>query len=132
MAAAFQDLHGIGYDEIVLVGSDLPKLPRALISRALRLFRTRTPTATLGPSTDGGYFLIGLRRPVVALFRGVSWSTPFVLDQTRTLAAAMGLSVRLLVLWYDVDDAESLARASRENDRGRVAERWTTRRARPG
>ncbi|MBA2305549.1 MAG: TIGR04283 family arsenosugar biosynthesis glycosyltransferase [Acidobacteria bacterium] len=127
MAAAFQDLHGLGYDEIVLVGSDLPTLPPALISRALRGLRRRTPTVVLGPSADGGYFLIALRRPVDELFREVAWSTPAVLDQTRARAAALGLSVHLIDEWYDVDDVESLERASRESDGSQVAAWWRTR-----
>lgn len=122
MAGAFQDLHELGYDDIVLVGSDLPTLPPALISRALRSLQTRTPSVTLGPSPDGGCFLIGLRRPLDALFRDIAWSTPAVLSQMRTRAVTIGLAVHLIEPWYDVDDAETLERASRDGTGTQVAQ----------
>lgn len=130
MVGAFQELYGLGYDEIVLVGSDLPTLPPALLGRAVRALRTRTPTVVLGPSTDGGYYLIGLQRPVEELFRGVSWGTPAVLDETRARAATLGLPLHLIDEWYDVDDAETLERASRESDKSQIAEWWRRARAR--
>src|SRR5262249_11117155 len=62
----------------------------------------------LGPSTDGGYYLIGMKRPHVGLFEHIAWSTARVFPQTITRAEALGLSVFELPTWYDVDDAESL------------------------
>lgn len=121
MAAAFQDLHGLGYEEVVLIGSDLPTLPPALISAALRALRASADTVVLGPSVDGGYYLIALRRPIDGLFEGVSWSTAAVLEQTQSRARALDLSVHLLDAWYDVDDAPSLHRAIRESGGSHVA-----------
>ncbi|MEO7274709.1 MAG: TIGR04282 family arsenosugar biosynthesis glycosyltransferase [Vicinamibacterales bacterium] len=127
MAAAFQDLHRLGYENVVLIGSDLPTLPPAFIARAVHALRTRRATVVLGPSADGGYYLIGLRRPADALFQGVSWGTSAVLEQTRRRAQALGLSVHLLDAWYDVDDAPSLRRAVRESRASQTATWWRSR-----
>jgi len=62
----------------------------------------------LGPSEDGGYYLIGLRTPVARLFEEIAWSTAAVAAQTRERAAEAGLPVEMLRRWYDVDDADSL------------------------
>ena len=129
MASAFADLHGLGYEEIVLVGSDLPTLPTALIARAVRMLRTRAADVVLGPSLDGGYVLIALRGPVDALFHNVSWSTAVVLEQTRDRARSLGLTVDVLDAWYDVDDADTLRRAAEESNGSRVAMWW---RSHPG
>jgi hypothetical protein len=62
----------------------------------------------LGPSTDGGYYLIGMKRPHPGLFEDIRWSTDQVLSQTLARAADLGLPVVSLPAWYDVDDAETL------------------------
>jgi rSAM/selenodomain-associated transferase 2/rSAM/selenodomain-associated transferase 1 len=121
MAAAFEDLHRLGYDEIVLVGSDLPTLPPSFVARALRTLRTRQATVVIGPSSDGGFYLIALRRPVEGLFEGASWSTSAVFEQTCARAKALGLSVQVVDEWYDVDDKESLQRAWRDGQAANVA-----------
>src|SRR4029078_8261925 len=65
--------------------------------------------AVLGPSTDGGYYLLGLKARHRRLFEDVSWSTDQVAHQTLARAAEIGLAVHLLPAWYDVDDAQSLS-----------------------
>ena len=69
-----------GAGRTIILGSDCPSLPPAMVEQALELLRTRA--LVLGPSTDGGYYLIGQSRPLGEVFRGVSWSTGAVLDQT--------------------------------------------------
>ncbi len=68
----------------------------------------------LGPSEDGGYYLIGLKRPCPELFQGIAWSTGRVLAQTVERAEALGLSVALTPPWYDVDTASDLDRLRNE------------------
>src|SRR5262249_34213326 len=63
----------------------------------------------LGPASDGGYYLIGLKHPHRRLFEDIAWSTERVLQQTVERAASLGLDVVTLPVWYDVDDAASLA-----------------------
>jgi hypothetical protein len=62
----------------------------------------------LGPATDGGYYLIGLRAEQGTLFDGIDWDTPRVFAQTVAHVKAVGLSLAVLPPWYDVDDAADL------------------------
>src|SRR5205823_11592800 len=62
----------------------------------------------LGPSQDGGYYLIGLKRPHRNLFERIAWSTADVLAHTIERAAEINLRVEFLPTWYDVDDAATL------------------------
>lgn len=126
MAAAFQELHALGYERVALIGSDVPTLPAAAIADALRALRTRQRRVVLGPAHDGGYYLIGLQAPADELFRGIDWSTPRVLEQTCARARDLGTAVYLLPRWYDVDDADSLRRAIADAPDSRLAEWWRT------
>jgi glycosyltransferase A (GT-A) superfamily protein (DUF2064 family) len=64
----------------------------------------------LGPSEDGGYYLIGAKRIHPALFQGIEWSTPQVTDDTLARARELGLTVAQLPPWYDVDTPADLER----------------------
>jgi hypothetical protein len=97
-----------GHAGAIALNSDGPTLPPAYLEAAAA--RLGTADAVLGPSEDGGYYLIGLRRPQPLLFRDIAWSTTQVTVQTLDRAAALGLSVALLPPWYDVDTAGDLAR----------------------
>jgi uncharacterized protein len=68
----------------------------------------------LGPAEDGGYYLIGLRRPQPRLLREVPMSTPTVLADTLALARATGLRAELLPPWYDIDTVVELRRLARD------------------
>ena len=101
-----------GYTKILLVGSDSPTLPISYISQALILLDTRD--IAIGPSTDGGYYLIGfsttnVARTVPFVFEDIAWSTAAVLQQTVTRIHSLETTVGLLPPWYDIDTAEDLA-----------------------
>ena len=64
----------------------------------------------LGPTEDGGYYLIGMRAPRAALFEDMAWSTPTVLGRTLERAQRLGLRVACLPAWFDVDTAADLER----------------------
>lgn len=98
-----------GCDRAVIMNSDGPTLPAAYLSQAFQELNGPADVV-LGPCDDGGYYLIGLKRPAPRLLREVRMSTPRVTADTLALAAAEGLRVALLPTWYDVDDADSLAR----------------------
>jgi glycosyltransferase A (GT-A) superfamily protein (DUF2064 family) len=68
----------------------------------------------IGPCDDGGYYLIGLKKPHRELFEQIDWSTERVFEQTRARAREIGLEVELLAHGYDVDDAASLRRLCKE------------------
>ena len=101
-----------GYTKILLVGSDSPTLPISYISQAYTLLDSRD--ITIGPSTDGGYYLIGFSATNVAtavpfVFEDIAWSTADVFQQTVTRIGSLNATVGLLPPWYDIDTAEDLA-----------------------
>jgi rSAM/selenodomain-associated transferase 1 len=98
-----------GDERAVIMNSDGPTLPIEYLRQAFE--RLIDPAdVVLGPSDDGGYYLIGLRRPAPRLLREVRMSTPRVLIDTVQLAQAENRRVSLLPPWYDVDDRSSLER----------------------
>ena len=109
-----------GYERVVIMDSDSPTLPVKYLRSA---FETLSGAAdvVIGPSEDGGYYLIGLKQPAPSLLRDVKMSTPRVTADTLRLANEAGLQVELLPAWYDVDDANSLARLKRELNGGLTA-----------
>ena len=92
---------------IVFVGSDSPTVPIPYLRRALQEISETTPIV-VGPSRDGGYFLLGLSQPRPELFRDVTWGSNAVLRET--LGSAPREDVVLLPFWYDVDEWEDLVR----------------------
>ncbi len=108
MHNAFNYARAIKADKSVIIGSDSPELPFNLIRTAFQ--KLGKYDLVLGPSVDGGYYLIGLKYPCGALFRGVRWSSGDVLSSTLKKARALRMKYFLLDTWYDVDDAGSLAR----------------------
>ena len=68
----------------------------------------------LGPSTDGGYYLLGFKAAHRRLFEDIDWSTERVAAQTRARAREIGLELHSLPVWYDVDDVDGLRRLNAE------------------
>jgi hypothetical protein len=93
-------------DRVVVIGSDSPTLPGEHIDRAFDEL-TRAD-CVLGPATDGGYYLIGMRGRVWSVFSNIEWSGCRVLDQTVNLLAEAGAKLALLPVWYDVDTPADL------------------------
>jgi rSAM/selenodomain-associated transferase 1 len=94
----------LAYGPVCVIGSDSPTLERALVEDAFA--RLERHDVVLGPATDGGYWLVGARRPAPELFAGVEWGSDRVL--TETLARLRACDHALLPFWYDVDDAAGL------------------------
>ncbi|MSO58587.1 MAG: glycosyltransferase [Thermoleophilia bacterium] len=109
LASAMIDARAGGPGMMCLVDSDSPTLP---LARCLEgLMRTpATSEVVLGPCEDGGYYLIGTRRPEPGVFEGIPWSTSGVLAATRERCSALGLGVTELDPWYDIDEPEDLER----------------------
>ena len=97
-----------GHERAVIMDSDSPTLPVEYVAQAFD--RLDDADVTLGPCEDGGYYLIGLKRPQPRLLREVRMSTPHVLRDTLALAQEAGLRVALLPAWYDVDTLPELQR----------------------
>jgi hypothetical protein len=108
MLAGSRALFGTSPDPVLLLGTDAPTLPTEAIETAASALDLHD--ISIIPSTDGGYVLLGLRRPVAAAFRGVDWSTEAVHRQTLERAEGARLSVREGEPWYDVDEPEDLDR----------------------
>src|SRR5439155_15870223 len=92
------------------IESDTPSLPLGFLRQALDLVVTPEIDVVLGPTEDGGYYLIGLRTVHRDLFEAMAWSTSQVLPETLRRAAAKGLRVACLPTWYDIDTPDDLAR----------------------
>ncbi|HEV2802629.1 MAG TPA: TIGR04282 family arsenosugar biosynthesis glycosyltransferase [Pyrinomonadaceae bacterium] len=107
---AADDLLRLGYESCCLINSDSPTLPRALLAAAAEELTRPGRRLVLGPSDDGGYYLIGLKHAHPRLFAEIDWSTSVVLAQTIERAREIDLDVTLLPAWYDVDDASTLQR----------------------
>jgi len=97
-----------GYGAVCLLNSDSPTLPAAYLTTAATALAVPGDRMVLGPSTDGGYYLIGLKGPHQRLFQDIVWSTERVAAQTLARAEELRLPVYHLPSWYDVDDADAL------------------------
>ena len=120
-----------GSQRVVVMDSDSPTLPVAYVSQAFD--QLADADVVLGPTRDGGYYLIGMKRPQSHLLRQVQMSTPHVLDDTLALAEATGLAVSLLPAWYDVDTIADLHQLDDEiirvskNGSASATRRWLAR-----
>lgn len=97
-----------GHDCVLLVNGDSPTLPTHLLVQAVESLREPGDRMVLGPASDGGYYLIGLKHPHKHLFMEIAWGTESVARSTCERAAEIGLATTLLPEWYDVDDIETL------------------------
>jgi rSAM/selenodomain-associated transferase 1 len=94
---------------LLLTGTDCPPLRPAHLRQAARALLDGDD-AVFTPAQDGGYVLVGLRKPQPALFEGMVWSTPGVMAETRARARALGLRMREFETLWDVDTPSDLAR----------------------
>jgi rSAM/selenodomain-associated transferase 1 len=108
LARAFDELLPDRADRAVILGADCPALDGAGLRAALEALERHD--AVLGPTRDGGYYLVGLARRAPRLFRGIAWSTASVLEQTLERAREQHLGVRLLAPLEDLDTPEDLVR----------------------
>lgn len=107
---AIEDLFQIGFASGCLIDSDSPMVPAKSYAAAANLLSTKDDRVVLGPSDDGGYYLIGLKNVHRRLFEDIVWSTERVLEQTIERANELKLPVELLPASYDVDDRSTLRR----------------------
>jgi rSAM/selenodomain-associated transferase 1 len=108
LLVAIEQVLARGHAGAVVLNSDSPTLPASLLVETARVLAQPGDRAVLGPASDGGYYLLGLKAPHRRLFEDVAWSTAQVARQTRERAAEIGLDVHVLPEWYDVDDVASL------------------------
>ncbi len=117
MGHAFERCFADGFTAVILIGSDIPDLPTAILTEAFAALDARG--AVIGPAVDGGYYLIGFTKERFApgVFTGISWSTDAVLRETMARLERAGIGIHRLPPWRDVDtpeDLEDLIRRSRD------------------
>ncbi len=112
-----------GHGSAVVLNSDSPTLPTAFLVEAADALARPGERAVLGPSSDGGYYLLGLKTARRRMFEDIAWSTERVAAQTIERAREINLDVHMLPVWYDVDDIESLRRLDGEVCRPRSSGR---------
>ena len=95
-----------GFNEVVAIGSDSPTLPVERIDAAFGFLGGSS--LVIGPSLDGGYYLIGFSGGLPAVFDGISWGRETVFEETLRIAGEKGLSPAILPYWYDVDTMQEL------------------------
>lgn len=111
---AAEDLFHIGFASVCLIDSDSPTVSAEVYAQASKLLSVAGDRVVLGPSDDGGYYLIGLKQNHRRLFAEIDWSTERVLEQTVQRAAELNLAAELLPTGYDVDDRTTLRRLCEE------------------
>jgi rSAM/selenodomain-associated transferase 1 len=110
LSNSFAQLFAADYTGVLAIDSDTPTLPSAFLQQAVDHLARSQSDVVLGPSEDGGYYLIGLRALHRELFEDMSWSTAAVFSETIRRAYAKGLTVSALPSWFDIDTPEELAR----------------------
>ncbi len=109
MANAIREAFENGYEQVVIIGSDCPDISEALFETAFRNLEKHN--AVIGPSKDGGYYLLGLNVYSDMLFNNISWSTGSVLDETVEKLESAGLSYVKMPELNDIDTLEDLKKS---------------------
>ena len=105
---AIDHLFALGHEAAVVLNSDSPTLPTSLLIGTATILAGPGDRAVIGPSMDGGYYLLGLKTAHRRLFEDIDWSTERVARQTMDRACEIGLPVHVLPTWYDVDEVDAL------------------------
>lgn len=108
MHGAFGELFARGYEQVMLIGGDVLPIPLEYFERGFDHLKRDARRAVIGPSLDGGYYLIGLNHPQSQLFDGMTWSEAHVLADTATRVRAAGLDCLTLPQWLDIDTPADL------------------------
>jgi uncharacterized protein len=108
MASAFQTLFDLGHKRILVIGGDLAPVPLRFLTEAYAFLESFEKRVVLGPSHDGGYYLVGCNQAPPEIFSGMSWSHSKVLAQTLTRLAASRIAYYVLPAWFDIDTPDDL------------------------
>jgi uncharacterized protein len=109
-----EDLFAAGFSAVCLIDSDSPTVPKGAYAEAVQRLLANEDCAVLGPSDDGGYYLLGVNASHPRLFENITWSTAVVAEQTLQRARQIDVPLYFLPTWFDVDDRQTLARLYRE------------------
>lgn len=112
MQQYFQDAFLAGQDRVLLIGADTPHLPLAVVQQAYATLDRAE--IVLGSSSDGGYYLVGVNRPVPEIFVDIDWGSSRVWEQTIQKLQGLNCSFAELPSWYDIDQRADLDRLLRD------------------
>jgi len=107
---AAEDLFSAGFGSVCFIGADSPTLPPSYLARMVDYLGRFRNGMAIGPSADGGYYAIGLKKAIPRLFEDIDWSTDRVFEQTKARINELGIPRLILPAWYDVDDEPALRR----------------------
>lgn len=110
MSNAFEQAFADRYEKVVVIGSDCADLTTAIIQKAFTALDENE--AVIGPSRDGGYYLLGMRSFYSVLFENIDWSTSSVFEQTKRKIDQLGLKLQELQTLNDIDTEQDLAQSS--------------------
>ena len=113
MFNAFEFAFSRDSDSILMIGTDSPTIPISFFEQAFEFLKTEE-TAVLGKTEDGGFYLMGLKKPDARIFKNVEWSSSETFGQTAGNIAKSGLNLQQIPLWYDVDEPKDLKRLAKE------------------
>jgi uncharacterized protein len=114
--AAIQGVFAAGCCSACVLNADTPDLPTEYLVRTARELAGGRDRVVIGPTDDGGYYILGVSKPHRRLFAEIDWSTERVFAQTLARAAEIGLEVVTLPMWSDIDDAQTLRRFASRGD----------------
>ncbi len=119
METAFKETFLEGFNEVLVIGSDIPDITPSLIDKALKALKSSD--AVIGPCYDGGYYLIGFRKKTFLsdTFKGIQWSTEGVFKDTMGVFIKKGYKVHILPKLRDIDRIEDLIAFYKESKKTR-------------
>ncbi|MGD1715124.1 TIGR04282 family arsenosugar biosynthesis glycosyltransferase [Dapis sp. BLCC M172] len=103
---AFESAFNRGMKYVVIIGIDCPSLTPEIMLQAFG--KLTQSDVIIGPATDGGYYLIGIKKIIPELFQGINWGTSVVLSQTVAIARKINLAIDYLPKLSDIDRPEDL------------------------
>lgn len=120
----FADLFALGFESVVVIGADSPTLPGEYVFDAFECFET-DDDVVIGPTEDGGYYLVGMRKLHKRIFEDIPWGGAGALDATIERARDAELNLVILPEWRDVDTPEDFEALKRELDENKGAAKFT-------
>lgn len=110
MQEALGELGRRGHRNLMLMGSDLPPVPLEILDQGFAQLSAHSQRVVLGPSRDGGYYLVGMNAELPEIFSARTWSHERVLAETTEKLVQLGIHFSLLREWFDVDGVADLER----------------------
>jgi len=108
MQNAFSEVFSLGYKKVIIIGSDCPELNASILETAFKTLEAAE--VCIGPATDGGYYLLGMKKLETLLFENKTWSTNTVYDRTINDFRYLNLNYAVLPKLSDLDTVEDLSR----------------------